>query len=264
MAWTELHDTLPDHPKTKLLMAELGSTKAHAVGLLCALWCFTLRYGKEGSISLAYWKAFAGDMGESDPDGTLCALRNAGWVERNVDDTAVTCHDWDDYAGRLEDYRKANRERQRRHRLKMRDVTPDNNYVTRDVTPKKRESHTTVPTQPNSTNKTTSAQKRAAGPSKPVDPDAIQLPDDLKSHRAPITEFIRWRQLDKRKPVREGVGLDKFLQAVRKCLPNVQAAVDKAIANDWQGLFPVEASQKPNRNFLGSANESEKAKYGDR
>lgn len=148
MAWTELHDTLPDHPKTKLLMAEIGSTKAHAVGLLCALWCFALRYGKEGKISMAYWRAFAADMGEKDPDGTLAALRSSGWVDSNGDGS-VTCHDWDDYAGRLEDYRKANRERQRRHRLKMHDVTPDNGDVTRDVTPCSRESHTTVPTQHN-------------------------------------------------------------------------------------------------------------------
>lgn len=101
---------------------------------------------------------------------------------------------------------------------------------------------------------------------KPVDPDLVELPDDLKPYQAPITEFLRWRRDDKRKPVRVGVGMSKFLAAVRQCLPDVQAAVDKAIASDWQGLFPVKAqgAQGPSRAFAGSQTDEEIAKYGGR
>lgn len=167
MAWTELHDTLPDHPKTMLLAAEMNCTKPHAIGILCSLWCYTMRYGNKGTLSPTYWKAFAVSMGMDDPDGALAALRSSGWVEPNGDN--VTCHDWDDYAGRLEDYKAANRERQRRYRERARENLLDNANVTRDVTPKKRESHTTVPnsTQHNQTEQTTLPPASRSKPRKP-------------------------------------------------------------------------------------------------
>jgi hypothetical protein len=223
MAWTELHDTLPDHPKTKLLMAEIGCTKAHAVGLVCALWCFVLRYGKDGSISATYWRAFAADMGEKDPDGTLAALRNAQWVDRNSDDT-VTCHDWDDYAGRLEDYRKANKERQRRHREKMRGseaVTPANSDVTVTSALVTRQSHTT---QPNPT-----------VPTKPNQHQSVDVPAELRPYRTAVEDWLAYKH--ERGQTYKPRGLAGLFKMMAKMGDRLPAAVEHSIANNYAGLF---------------------------
>jgi hypothetical protein len=97
MAWTELHDTLPDHPKTKLLMAELGSTKAHAIGVVVSLWCQTLRYGKDGGLRMSYVRGCLWDIGQTDVDGAIAALTACGWVEASECGGTVMMHDWDDY-----------------------------------------------------------------------------------------------------------------------------------------------------------------------
>lgn len=253
MAWTELHDTLPDHPKTKLLMTALGSTKAHAVGLLCSLWCFTMRFGKEGTISETYWRAFCADMGETDPDATLAALTQSKWV-RNGNGN-VTCHDWDDYAGRLEDYRKANRERQRRYRAKMRagsegdkaetgstgESKKDNAHVTRDVTRQTRESHTTQPnpTVQNSTNKTKKpARKRAR-----FDPDSVEIPDSLKDHEAALRDWFRYKQ--ERGESYKPTGLKAFFTKCGNKGSMLTEAINHSMANNYMGIYdPPQARQE--------------------
>ena len=233
MAWTELHDTLPDHPKLQVLVAELGSTKPHAIGLLCALWCFTLRYGKGGSLTLQYWRGFAAGMGDKDPAATLAALEIAGWV--HLQDDVITCHDWDDYAGRLEDYRVANRERQRRHREKMRDVMAGHGDVTRDVTLRERESHTT---QPNTTKPNQTKQTPPAAPSWALDL-ACELRDHVADEFGTIVsdlQVAKW-----------AAGLDRLTRAkslVHKPSPAEVADVvrwgmaDRQTGGRWPGWGP--------------------------
>lgn len=94
-----------------------------------------------------------------DPDLFVEALTEAGFL--NEIDDALELHDWYDYAGKLMETRKANRERQRRYResQKQQEANVERNAnVTRDVTVTKSERHApTVPnhTVPNHTNNKT-------------------------------------------------------------------------------------------------------------
>ena len=133
MAWTELHDTLPDHPKIKHLAAELGCTKGHAVGVVVSLWCHTLRYGKCGEIRLSYVRGLLSDVGGTDVDGALSALHLCGWIDPGDSDQTVRCHDWDDYAGRLEMIRERDKLRKQAERAELKRLRETSNGHPADV-----------------------------------------------------------------------------------------------------------------------------------
>jgi hypothetical protein len=219
MAWIEVHQTLPTHRKTIEAAAILDITPVQVVGHLVCLWLWALDNAPEGVMYTsrnALRNKMVANVSQwgGDPDLFVEALTEAGFL--NELDDALELHDWYDYAGKLMETRKANRERQRRYResKKQQEANVERNAnVTRDVTVTKSERH--APTVPNRTvpNSTIDSKDNVA---KKFDDDSIpmrlalhlkreilsqdpntRVPDDLTNW---ATEADRMMRLDNRDP----------------------------------------------------------------
>lgn len=117
MAWIELHQTLPRHPKLFRLAARLRISRAQAAGHLTFLWLWTLDYAPTGDLS-AFGPAelsAAADFG-GDAELFAQALRETGWL-----DEGDQIHDWDEYAGKLIEGREQAKTRMREFRKRQRE-----------------------------------------------------------------------------------------------------------------------------------------------
>ena len=117
MAWIELHQTLPRHPKLIRLANRLRVPRAQAAGHLTFLWLWTLDYAPTGDLS-AFGPAeisAAADFG-GDAEMFAQALRETGWL-----DEGMQVHDWHEYAGRLIEDRVKAKERMREFRQRQRE-----------------------------------------------------------------------------------------------------------------------------------------------
>lgn len=229
MAWIEVHQTLPTHRKTIEAAAILDIPPVQMIGHLICLWLWALDNAPDG-VMYTSRNALRNKMvanvsqWDGDPDAFVDALVESGFL--NEIDDALELHDWYDYAGKLMETRKANRERQRRYResKKQQETNAERNAnVTRDVTVTKSERHAPTvpnPTVPNSTIDSNSVAKRFDDDSIPMklamhlkkeilnqDP-STKVPDDLTNW---ATEADRMIRLDKRDP-REAAHLITWAQ----------------------------------------------------
>lgn len=140
MSWIESHDTLARHPKTRRLVRALNIPLPQAIGHLHLLWWWALEYAEHGDLS-AFDAADIADavMWEGDPSAFVQALTAAGFM-----DADQRIHDWQDYAGRLLEQRKANAARQAAWTAKKKGQQPPpnsppsntNGHITsRDISP---------------------------------------------------------------------------------------------------------------------------------
>lgn len=129
MAWIELHQQLPTHPKTKRLVRALGLTVPQdipqVVGHLCMFWLWCIDYAIDGSLKSMSEQDIADAAGwYGDPETFFNAMLSERFIDINEDGECIV-HDWDDYIGRLIDYRakerKRNAEKQRRHRQRLKE-----------------------------------------------------------------------------------------------------------------------------------------------
>lgn len=91
-----------DHPKTLKLAAILGVEQAHALGLLEALWHFTIQYAPQGDIGKFTNAVIAnGCRTQIAPDVLIDAFLCANCVEEHADrDIRLLVHDWHIHADR--------------------------------------------------------------------------------------------------------------------------------------------------------------------
>ncbi len=100
MAWIEIHQELPEHPKTDALMDAIGCERPAAVGHVIMSLLWALRYAHDGVIIPKRLGAIARGAGwVADPDGFASAMVEAGWWDQWGDGWKL--HDWDVYAGML-------------------------------------------------------------------------------------------------------------------------------------------------------------------
>ncbi|MFM9108766.1 MAG: hypothetical protein ACKOWF_18935 [Chloroflexota bacterium] len=115
MAWLESHQTLGQHPKLRRLALQLGIGRAQAVGHCMYLWWWCLDFAQDGRLDrydvldLELAAEWAGE-----PGVLIAALIEVGLLDRSEHGLAV--HDWQDYAGRLLERRRADAERKRASR----------------------------------------------------------------------------------------------------------------------------------------------------
>lgn len=127
MAWIEVHQALRDHPKLGRLARRLSISKPQAVGHLVFLWFWSTDYASDGDLSPFDAQEIAEAAGwDDDADVFVSGLIYAGFVDQNNDGEPGQIHDWQEYGGKLADRRKANAERQRKHREQAQNapVTP--------------------------------------------------------------------------------------------------------------------------------------------
>lgn len=123
MSWIELHSNLPEHRKTIRLKNALRLRGSQTVGHLCLLWLWALDHAQEGRLEQLTPRDLAriADFPERRAAEFVDALLDAGFLDRN--DSGLCIHDWEDYAGRLNEIRQKNRERKQKSRARLRDVT---------------------------------------------------------------------------------------------------------------------------------------------
>lgn len=110
MAWIESHQELARHPKTRRLARVLGVSIPAAIGHLHLLWWWCLDYAQDGDVTDVMEDLAEAALWEGDADAFWHALTESGFID--VGERA-TIHDWQEYAGRLVEKRKANAERMR-------------------------------------------------------------------------------------------------------------------------------------------------------
>ena len=157
MAWIESHQSLRDHRKTKRMARRLGIPRIYVVGHLHGVWWWALDNAPKGFVSdddlpsiaeAAEWPGQEEEFVE--------AMVYAEFAERVGG--GVVIHDWDEYAGKLLDQRKANAEKQKRWRDRHRDDAhnQDDELDNRNVTvtsPSRNPATVPNPTGPDSTNR---------------------------------------------------------------------------------------------------------------
>jgi len=115
MAWIEVHQSLINHKKTLYAADLLNILPIHFVGHIIGFWLWALDNTPEGSLDGITVKMIArAAQWEGDPQKFFDALLKAGFIDQ--DDEGYYIHDWQDYAGRLLEKKKANAERARRSR----------------------------------------------------------------------------------------------------------------------------------------------------
>jgi hypothetical protein len=147
MAWIESHQSLATHRKTKVLKRLLKIRTPQAIGHLHLLWWWCLDNAPNGNLN-GIDNADLADAADwlGDAEKFVSSLTQAGFIDA---DTRVL-HDWEVYAGKLIDRKKANAERQQAHR---------NAIHNSDVTDTSQVRHiATVPTIPNQPTKVTITQ----------------------------------------------------------------------------------------------------------
>lgn len=170
MAWIELHDTLPNHPKLLRLARELRVERPMALGYLVNLWTWALTYAEDGNLEKfdhveIATAAGVPDSGKDAYGSAFCsAMARVGFFEKKGSKYSI--HDWMDYAGRLVNRRERDRARHRESREAAR--TSDGRRGT---------SSSTVPnpTVPNPTQ-----PERDAREASPARPTAVRPPYPAK------------------------------------------------------------------------------------
>lgn len=118
MAWIESHQELRDHPKRKRLSRVLGISRRETIGLLHEFWWWAYDYAPEGDLSGFTDEDIADAVDwENDPGELMAALVQSGFIN---EDRKI--HDWEDFAQKWIDRRRADRERKRAQRSKSEDV----------------------------------------------------------------------------------------------------------------------------------------------
>jgi hypothetical protein len=113
MAWIESHQELARHPKTKRFARLAEISIPCAIGHLHLLWWWCMSYAEDGNLSK--WEASDiadAVLWENEPEKLLENLINAGFID--CLNGQRTVHDWDDYTGKLMEFRRKDRERKRK------------------------------------------------------------------------------------------------------------------------------------------------------
>jgi len=152
MAWIESHQSLAQHPKTRRLARALEVSLPTAIGHLHLLWWWTLDYAEDGEL-VRYTPEDIADACQWEGDAITLweGLISSGFVDANEGKGCV--HDWDDYAGKLVERRRRNRDYMRASRVRHVGTTLGHveGYPTNPTEPTQQNS--TIPTVPE--NKTT-------------------------------------------------------------------------------------------------------------
>lgn len=137
MAWIEVHDTLPDHPKILDLSGELRLDKDVIVGKLVRWWVWSLANREDGVFTKRDFPTIAEVMRfRGKPERLANALVKFKLLDQEGD--AFIIHDWDEHVAMLLAKREATRAQTRQRVQKFRDkkrngvtVTDGNGDVTR-------------------------------------------------------------------------------------------------------------------------------------
>jgi hypothetical protein len=117
MAWIEVHQALFTHRKVMHLADQLGIPEVYACAHLISLWTWALDNAPDGALNVRCTIVARASRWMGDADALVHALCETGFLDED-EDGIYYIHDWDDYAGRLVEKRRQNRDRMREARSK--------------------------------------------------------------------------------------------------------------------------------------------------
>ena len=201
MAWIEVHQSLPTHPKTMEAAMLLDVSEPVVVGHLVCLWTWAVDAKPDGVLDLSKPRVIArAARWEGEPGRFVDALVGVRFLD---DDGAI--HDWDDYTGRLMERRERTNVQTRarmqayRERRRLSSIEGD---VTQSVTRNERNESVTVtpgyaptvpnPTQPNRTQPPPTTPRSVALATR----DAPPTPTPRERKRDPLWDAFKvvWPQ----------------------------------------------------------------------
>ena len=120
MAWIEVHDTLPEHPKVRQAARALRQSVPETVGMLICLWTWALNHREDGVLR----EMDAEDLARVMRYGGRAQKLRAALVDARLldalPDGRCRIHDWDEHVSLLMEQRERKRaqarQRQRRRR----------------------------------------------------------------------------------------------------------------------------------------------------
>ena len=228
MAWIESHTVLMRHRKVAHLANALRLRRSAIIGHLHALWHAALEQQDDGDLSswsdefIAECSDFPGDAPQY-----VRLLQEAGWLDGKL------LHDWPDYAGAFLRSRYASGNRERlvaiwaKHGRPYGEATGKQPETNRQPTRKKvPPDHTGPdPTKPDQGN--------------PPAPFFEIIPENLRSSPqfvAAWAEFVQHRQEIRHRLT--PLAAEKCLKKLAKYPAVAIEAIEVAISNGWQGVFP--------------------------
>jgi len=122
MAWIELHDTLPDHPKILAVSELLKIDRDAAIGKLVRLWTWALSNRDNGHLSTQDLALLPDVLRLKTPSKKIVeSLVSARLLD--LDGDGYRIHDWDEYIFRLRDAKERRRAQNRERAARYRSVT---------------------------------------------------------------------------------------------------------------------------------------------
>lgn len=117
MAWLQVHQTLKDHRKLFNAADELEIEPVHMMGLLVSFWMWALDNTPSGNLANITPRMIArAAQWDGDPESLTKAWLQAGWLDKNEEDSSLFIHDWYEYTGKLIEQREAEKKRSQRRR----------------------------------------------------------------------------------------------------------------------------------------------------
>lgn len=133
MPWIRIDTNLTSHPKLLRLAKLLEVPRPQALGYLVSLWAWCLEYAPDGDLSAFSAAEVAEAVGwPGKPERFLLALRDCGVSGAGFLDPTGKLHDWEEYGGKLVEWRKKDQERARAYRNRLKQVV-GRTYVPRDL-----------------------------------------------------------------------------------------------------------------------------------
>lgn len=107
MAWIEVHQSLFTHRKTLALADILDLPEVYVATHLIALWTWGLDNAQDGALPSSHRIIAKAAQWTDSADTFVSALVEVGYLDE-MEDGEIHIHDWEEYAGRLIEKRKAN------------------------------------------------------------------------------------------------------------------------------------------------------------
>jgi len=115
MAWIELHQELREHKKMFKCAEALNISRVEMIGTLVCLWLWALDNAEDGSLADVSNRTIACVCGfpEKKAQKLVDALFQTGFLDKDEERNCYVIHDWNEYAGKLMERRKNDRERKK-------------------------------------------------------------------------------------------------------------------------------------------------------
>lgn len=115
MAWLQLHQELREHKKMFKCAEILNISRIEMIGTLVCLWLWSLDNAEDGSLADVSNRTIACVCGfpEKKAQKLVDSLFETGFLDKDEERNCYVIHDWNEYAGKLMDRRKNDRERKK-------------------------------------------------------------------------------------------------------------------------------------------------------